>query len=187
MSETKYFPRIVRPVPDPLGLYIRPEYRDQKALLEFLSSGNTSFSGFVFNPVYVEKQNELFEQVLNSEIDTILDPRTQESATPGGYTEKIGTLPWGVERPHRTDDFQGILGGRLITSIANFALEKRFTQIISPSHLLKNTDDPWLKIDIDMSIKLRNKLDILGGENIPLIYSLAIPSLSARESGHEGR
>lgn len=177
MSKDKisFFPRAVRPVPDPLGFYIRPEYRDQKVLLDFFASNGTLFSGVIFNPVHLHRQRELLEQVLDRKIDAILDPKTQEMATPGAYTEKLGELPWGLQRQYNHDDFKGLVGKRIVSSISGFANENGFTQIISPTHYLKSADDEWLDIDIRIFNQLRSQLNKIGDSSNSLIYSLTIP------------
>ena len=81
-------------------------------------------------------------------MDVILDPKTQESATPGGFKSQLSDLPWGVSGPHRQSDFAGTAGKRLISALAQFALDEEFTQVMSPTHLLRSADDPWLDIDV---------------------------------------
>lgn len=129
----------------------------------------------VFNPAHLVKQEELFEQSLNRNIDVILDPKSQELATLGGHTPKLASLSWAEQRPHNQEDFLGAKGNRIVKVISDFAQEKGFTQLIAPTHILASADDKWLDIDIAITNRLRNQLDKSEGSHIPLIYSLTIP------------
>ncbi|RLJ16771.1 hypothetical protein DJ030_09950 [bacterium endosymbiont of Escarpia laminata] len=182
MAKTNQFPRLVRSTPDPLGLFIRSEYNDQRALLDFLHTQKVGFNGVVFNAVHVESQNELLEHVLDRKIDAILDPKTQEMGAIGRYTEKLGALPWGANRPHTPNDFSHIATKhRLVASLTDYCLEKGFTQILAPTHYLKDVEDEWLQIDLDLTRRLWNRLDKSGGDKVDLIYSLTIPYKTLRD------
>jgi len=189
MSKDKisYFPRAVRSIPDPLGFYIRPEHRDQKVLLDFFSSHGAPFSGVIFNPVHLHKQKELLEQVLDRKIDAILDPKTQELASIGRYNEKLGNLPWGLQRQHNYDDYKGMLGQRIVKGLSDFAIEKKFTQIIAPTHYLQNADSEWLDIDIRIFNQLQNQLAKTDDGEKSLIYSLTIPYAAFRDQGQRSK
>jgi len=39
--------RLIRPAPDPLGLYVRSGWADQPTLLSFINSGDAALSGVV--------------------------------------------------------------------------------------------------------------------------------------------
>ena len=52
MAKANQFPRLVRSTPDPLGLFIRSEYNDQKVLLDFLHTQRVGFNGVVFNATH---------------------------------------------------------------------------------------------------------------------------------------
>src|SRR5258707_6453916 len=91
------FPRIVRPAPDPLALYLRPGRNDHRELLNLMAEGDTSCFGAIFDPTILRRHKELKDQVIEHRLDAILDTKTQQSATIGGYTEALGKLPWGVQ------------------------------------------------------------------------------------------
>jgi hypothetical protein len=114
----------------------------QNVLLDFFASNGAQFSGVIFNPVHLKRQKELLEQVLDRNIDAILDPKIQEMSTPGMFTDKLGELPWGRDQQFKQDDFKGLAGKRIISSLSDYAIENNFTQIIAPTHYLKNADDP---------------------------------------------
>jgi hypothetical protein len=168
-------PRAVRPAPEPLGLYIRAGRNDHKELLNLLSSGDLGCFGVVIDAVHVNRHQELREQVVEHRLDAVLDPKTQAAGTIGGYTEALGQLPWGLDRPHRVSDFAGRAGRERMAQLGDFAIEHGFTQILAPTHLLQDAGDPWLARDIEAAEWLRVHLDRNGGAGIPLIYSLAVP------------
>lgn len=168
-------PRTVRPVSEPLGHFVRAGHNDHVELLNLMASGDADFFGIVFDATHVDRHKELREQVIARGLDAILDPRTQPAATVGGFTGSLGALPWGEDRPHRIDDFRGPAGRQRVASLADFVLDKGFTQVIAPTHLLQDASDPWLGRDVEVTCWLRDYLDRNGGRRIPIIFSLAIP------------
>jgi hypothetical protein len=146
-----------------------------KKLLNLLSAGDLRCFGVVIDALHVNRHRELREQVVDYGLDAVLDPKTQVAATIGGYTEALGELPWGLDRPHRVSDFVGRGGRERMAQLGDFAIEHGFTQVLAPTHLLQDADDPWLARDIEASEWLRAHLDRNGGAGIPLIYSLAVP------------
>jgi hypothetical protein len=167
--------RTVRPVPEPLGLYVRVGRNDHKALLNTLSAGDLGCFGVVVDAVHVHRHREIREQVVEHRLDAILDPQTQPAATIGGHTEALGNLPWGLDRPHRVGDFAGRAGRDRIAQLGDFAVEHGFTQVLAPTHLLQDAGDPWLTRDIEATEWLRARLDRNGAAGVQLIYSLAVP------------
>ena len=165
-------PRAVRPVPEPLGLYVRVGRNDHKALLNLLAAGHLRCFGVVIDAVQLDRHRELREQIIAHRLDAVLDPQTQAAATVGGHTEALGELPWGLDRPHRVSDFVGNDGRQRIAQLGDFAVEHGFTQILGPT---QDAGDPWLARDIESAERLRLHLDRNGGAAIPLVYSLAIP------------
>ena len=103
-------PRAVRTAPEPLGLYVRAGRNDHKEILNLSSAGDFRCFGIVIDAVYADRHKELREHIAEHRLDAILDPKTQASATVGGYTEAIRELPWGLEQPHRVNDFAGRAG-----------------------------------------------------------------------------
>lgn len=163
----------IQRAPEKLGLYIRASRIDRLDLLEFISAGDADFFGVVFDPTQAKAQRELREQVLARRIDVVLDPRTQPLATPGGYTESLSSLGWGGDHVHRTSDFSGFRGRQIVASIADFTVTNHFTQVLAPTHLIRDAEDEWLAIDLESTERLRHELDQRGASKVPIIYSLA--------------
>lgn len=175
-------PRIVRSVPEPLGLYVRMGRNDHTEFLNLLATGDAACFGTVLDPTYLKRHEELRQQVLAHKLDAILDPRTQAAATPGGFTEALGKLPWGLGRQHVADDFRDGGGRRIVASLEDFVLEHGLTQVVAPTHLLRSAEDDWLEIDVDTTEKLRDYLDKKSGAKIPIIYSLALTGAMLRDA-----
>jgi hypothetical protein len=180
-------PRPAATKPEPLGLYFRPGWTEHRDVLAVLESGRTGFFGAIFDPTHMDRQKELRERILGVQLDAVLDPRTQAAALPGGFTEGLGSLPWGLGRQHRLDDFLGAFGQRqIVGAIGDFALDNGFTAVIAPSHYIRTANDRWLGVDIASVRYLRNHLDRKSGASIPIFYSLAIASSAFRDRGERG-
>lgn len=168
-------PRAVRPAPEPLALYLRAGRNDHLDLMNLLAAGDNGCFGVVIEATQHERHKELKEQVLAHRLDAILDTKAMQLALPGGYTPPVAKLPWAnKERMHTPADFQGLAGRRLIASIGDFVIKHGYTEVMAPTHLLREFDDEWLTIDVEAARWLRDHLDQNGGRDIPLIYPIAI-------------
>lgn len=174
-------PRVIRPAPPPLGLYFRPGWNEHKDVLSALEAGKTAFFGVVFDPARLDRQKELRERVLTLRLEAILDPRTQASALPGGYSTELGALPWGAGRQHAPADFQGPQQRKIANTIAAFANQHGFTAVIAPTHFIQSANDRWLSIDAGSARSLWNELNRSSGRRVPIFYSLALSSAAFRD------
>ncbi len=174
-------PRLVRPALTPLGLYLRVGYNDHREIAAAIVSGRTQFSGVVVDAHRIDRHRELLDLVEKAGLECILDPCTQASAMPGGYSDALGELPWGAGHRHRPADFEASRLLPVVTSIAQFAVQHRLTEVISPTHYLAAANDPWLKIDIAATRAMRTQLDRSGGKGIGLIYLLTITYAMLRD------
>ena len=102
-------------------------------------------------------------------------------ATVGDHSATLAGLAWGLDRPHRIEDFAGEDGRKRVEYIAEFGLENGFTQLLGPTHLLQSPNDPWLRTDIRMMGLVRDALD-RGKPGMPLIYPLAVSMQIFRDS-----
>jgi hypothetical protein len=96
----------------------------------------------------------------------------------------MGTLPWGEERPHQLADFLGVSGRRRANEVAQFAIANGFTQVLSPTHVITSSQDPWFDADLANAAHLRNALDKANGAGIDILYLLAVPYALFRDE-HE--
>jgi hypothetical protein len=176
------FPRPLRPVPEPLGLYLRPGRSDHRELSTVLLSGAQKFFGAVIDATLNERHKDLREQLLAGRLDVILDPKTQPAAFEHGYRPSMGELPWGAERPNRPDDFRGFPGRQRIIKLAEFAVANAYTQVMAPTHFLSSINDQWFGIDAELVRWLRLELDRRGGKQIPIVYSLALANFVFKDN-----
>ena len=61
--------------------------------------------GIVFDPVHEHRHAELRDLVVERNRDAVLDPRTQELGTIGGFNKRLGELPWAMDRPRGLGEF----------------------------------------------------------------------------------
>jgi hypothetical protein len=167
--------RLVRPVPDPLGLFVRAGRVAQEDLQNFITARASAFTGAVFEAKRVEQQKELLSLVLEKGLDAVLDPLTQPMATEGGYAAAMSNLPWAERRPHTLADLTTDLQQRrMADEIAQFVVRYGFTQVLAPTHLISGPDDPWLEVDLALTRALRSALERHGAADVHIQYSLAL-------------
>ena len=180
------FPRAVKAAAEPLGWYLRPSYVDHKAIADTVAGGAVGLHGVVFDPLYDDRHSELRHLVAKRNRDAILDPRTQELGTRGGFDERMAKLPWGLDRPHRPDDFSDVGSRRMVESIARHVVEKGYTAVLAPTHYIASANSPWLEVDARSTADLRRRLDEAGAGNVPVFYSLAVSYETFRTAGERG-
>src|SRR5437762_2014850 len=99
--------RVLHPVREPLGLFLRPGRNDHRVLCQLLSEDRTGMSGVVFDAEFTDRQEELRGEVSRRNLEALLDPRLMELATTSGFTERRASLPWGGDGPHSLADLSG--------------------------------------------------------------------------------
>ena len=170
-------PRIVRPVPTPLGLYIRPGANDHTVALDLLAQDHGLMSGLVFDARYDSRHAELRTEIQRQHMEAVLDPRTMELATAGGFTDSLARLDWASDEPHRTSDFHGKQGQIIIDTICEHVIARSYTAVLAPTHYLaQGAADPWFEIDRSSTRRLRERLDAAGCQSTVIYYPLGVPS-----------
>ena len=111
-------PRTVKAAPDPPGWYVRPSYIDHRAITDAVAGGSVGLHGVVFDPSHEDRHSELRDLVVERNGDAVLDPRTQELRSIGGFNARLAALPWALGRPHRSDDFSEEGARGVVDSIA---------------------------------------------------------------------
>ena len=180
------FPRMVGAAPEPLGWYLRPSHVDHRAIADAVAPDSVGLYGMVFDPVYEKRHSELRDLMIERNRDAILDPRTQELGSIGGFNKRLSALPWALDRPHRPDDFNDVYARRIAHSMAQFIVEKRYTAVLAPTHYIDSANSPWLDIDAQSTAYLRHYLDRGDARNVPIFYSLAV-SYEAFRTAEERR
>lgn len=95
MTNIAPFPRAVRPAPSPLGLYFRAGRNDHRVLSELIAAGDAACTGIVVDATHADRHKELRAQAVEHRIHVILDPKTMEMATPGGFYAGAGQAALG--------------------------------------------------------------------------------------------
>ena len=167
--------RVLHSVPEPLGLFFRPSRNDHHVLSQFLSEDRTGMSGVVFDAEHVGRQEELRAEVSHRNLEALLDPRLMELATLSGFTERRRALPWGGDRPHLLSDLAGRRGQTIVEVLADFVVANGSTAVLAPTHFLaEGIRDPWLALDLDLTRRLRDRLDLRGATDVAIYYPLAM-------------
>jgi hypothetical protein len=173
-------PQTARPPKETLGFFVRVGRNDHREVLDLIGTGEEGIFGFVIEAQHVLRHRELLTEATQRNFDLILDPKTQPMGLPGGHTEKLAALPWGLPRHHRMPDFDGPQGRRRAEQMVEMAAANGFTQILGPTHLLSGPNDPWLRRDIALMGWAADHIRS-SGLDLGLIYSLALPMETLRK------
>ena len=168
------FPKLVTVAPEPLGWYLRPSYVDHRAIADAVVGGSVGLHGVVFDPLNDDRHSELRDLTVERNRDAILDPRTQEMGSIGGFNKRLAGLPWASDRTHTPSDFGDVNGRRIAESISSFVVEKGYTAVLAPTHYIESANSAWLDADVRTTGYLRRYLDRAGAGNVPIFYSLAV-------------
>lgn len=169
-------PRTLRPVPDPLGSYLRIG-RDHKVLLQMLVDGRPVGTGLVADPCLDARQADVRNEARRRGVEVVFDPRTLELSTEGGFTRAgVQDLPWAGTAPHAPQDLAGAAGTLAARQIATAVAEGGYSGVLAPTHLLGSSSDPWVGVDASLTRALRSALNEVGRADTPIYYPLQIRS-----------
>lgn len=175
-------PRLLRPMPDPLGLYLRAGYNDHRSLEDAMPRLRAGVSGIVFTPFENGRHDDLLSEIQRSHLEAVLDPNTIELATPGGFGSSRRKLPWAGDDVHDPSECTGTRIFPIVDAIANYTVDHRFDAVLAPTHYLaEGIRDPWLETDRVATSRLRAQLDAAGMGDTRIYYSLAIPGRQLRQ------
>lgn len=169
-------PRKLRPAPEPLGNFIRPGYNDHTVIAQALVDGRGSGSGLVINPVHAERQLPLVEHARAAGVETILDSKSLELSSLGGYAMRgIPELPWAApDGMHSPMMLAGAEGGRLVRELSEYAAKTQVSGVLAPSHFLTGLDSPWWDVDAALTRRLRRNLNELEMTGTLVYYPLMV-------------
>ena len=109
-------PRTVKAVPGPLGWYVCPSYIDHRAIADAIADavagGSVGLHGVVFDPSHEDRHSELRDQIVERNGDAVLDPRTRELGSIGGFNARLPRCPgpWN-DRTDRTTSPKSVPAG----------------------------------------------------------------------------
>jgi hypothetical protein len=167
--------RLLRPVGAPLGLYLRPGRNDHTVLTEMLETGWHDASGLVFDPCLDKRQREMLKATTERGLEAVLDPRTLELATDGGFALRgVSDLPWslGSVGPH-DPALLARESQHVAERLAAHVVDRGYSAVLAPTHYVSGSRDPWFGVDRDLTIALRGALDVAGARDVPIYYPLA--------------
>lgn len=173
-------PKTHRGRKEELGFFVRVGHNDHRVVLDLLANGERGLFGVVVAAQHANRHSELISDARDRGLDVILDPKTQEMATPGGFTSSLSGLPWADDDFHRLSAFTGGQGRERVESVVRYAVEGGFTQLIGPTHLLNGPNDAWLRTDVQSMGWAKDALNA-ADVKMPLIYSLALPIAVLRD------
>ncbi len=170
-------PATLRVVHPPLGNYLRPGRNDHTVIQQLLSEGQLSATGLVIDPTLIARQEDLAHEAGRQGIETVLDPRSVDLSTPAGFLlSGVSDLPWVPRTPQVPQELSGASGLLLVEALAGFAVDKGLSAVLAPTHIIANSDDPWLLVDAELVGHLRHALDARGRTDSPIYYPLVIRS-----------
>lgn len=165
--------RLLRPVSDPLGSYLRVGRYDHTFLAQMIVEGKDVGGGLVADPAQFNAQKDLWLEARDQGIETVLDPRSLELSTPGGILRSgARDLPWAPEDLHTPDSLYGQAGQDLCDQLVDMVDAAEHSAVLAPTHFIASADDPWLDIDSDLTHALRGALNSAGHSDVPIYYPL---------------
>jgi hypothetical protein len=181
-------PRLLRPVGPALATYFRPGHRDHTTLLDLIGEAPETLAGIVFDPCLEPRQRELREEAREAGLETVLDPRALELSTEVGFDRTaIQQLPWANGAHDTAASLRGDVAETFVDAVAVYTVEKGFSAVLAPTHYLSADEDDWLDIDLDLTRRLRRRLDSLAASDTPIYYPLAIHASRLRDAAERRR
>lgn len=169
--------RLLRPVDDPLGSYLRVGRQDHTFLSQMLVDGKPVGGGLIADPAQLDHHKDLWTEAKLHGIETVLDPRTLELSTPGGFLRGgARDLPWAPDRLHTPDALYGNAGADLCDQLVDMVGVAGHTAVLAPTHFLSSARDPWLDVDSELTHVLREALNNSGFAHVPIYYPLIAKS-----------
>lgn len=175
-------PRLLRPVSDPFGNYLRVGRNDHTTMLAVIAEGKDSMvGGLVFNPVFDERHAGLFDAASQAGIETVLDPKSFELSTDDDAARaSSAALPWAGDAPHRSQDFGEAKTSEMASLLSERISKRGFDATLAPSHFIEQTTSPWLSVDAALTRRLRKELDESGKRDVRIYYPLMVHSTLLR-------
>jgi hypothetical protein len=169
--------------PPRIAQYLRIGTTGYRHLEHLLSAGKLLPERFVVNAASCEKQIDLVTALQGMGRQIVLDSNAAELSAIGRYGGAMRDAPWAqAERPLEQDDFIPGTNRSIIEPIARFAVEKKVSEVFSPTHFITDARDSWLSISNAACRALRDALDREGGREISIDYPLIISYGLLRDS-----
>jgi hypothetical protein len=165
--------RVLRPVSDPLGSYLRVGSKDHTFLSQMLVDGRSVGSALIADPAQLKWHQDLWNEARLQGVETVLDPRSLELSTPGGILRGgARDLPWASTNLHTPDSLYGRAGEDLCDQLVDMVGTSGHTAVLAPTHFISSARDPWLDVDAELTHALRRSLNSAGLQDVPIYYPL---------------
>lgn len=160
--------------PREIAHYVRVGFREHRRCEHLLSAGKLPVQRFVIEAGNFERQAGLVRSLLDENAEIVLDTNAAELSVKGRFEGSVKSAPWAADgRPLDREDFAVGTNRSVIGPIARFAVEKKVSAVMAPTHFLGEAG--WFDTDVRSCAALRESLDRFGGDNIAIDYPL-IPS-----------
>lgn len=170
----------LHPRPEPVGFYLRVGTSGHRQLETLFGSGKLPISRFVIEASALARQAELVGSLREAGHELILDTNAAELSSPGKFSGVAREAPWASS--------EGVLGTEyfggtkdIIDSVAAFAVQHGFNAVHAPTHMLTDSTDDWVAIDVASCQRLRRALDTAGGKHIGIDFPLMLKFASLRD------
>lgn len=181
-------PRNLHPVPAQPGYYLRPGHNDHTSLSQLISEERLVASGIVIDARRMDRHESLIVDASSAGIETILDSRSFELATPRAAGDSgLQALPWAQGSPHSPADLASPRGRAFGQRMAEQIATRNFTAALAPSHYLDPDSLDWIDVDAALTTWLRGALDTNGLKSVPIYYPLIIHTKILSDSAMRDR
>lgn len=189
MITTAMSSRSLRAAREPLGNFIRLGYNDHTVLAQALSERRGTGSGLILNPVHAARQLPLVSEANAIGVETILDSKSLELSTPGGYAlSGVADLPWAADGVmHTPISLRGRAGAQSVRTLAEYVAEAQFTGVLAPTHFVQGLSSPWWSIDGAHTRLLRATLDELEMADTVIYYPIIAKAADLLDDAFMGR
>lgn len=174
--------------PREIAQFTRVGFSEHRQTEHLLSAGKLPVSRFVIEAANYERQSSLIRTLRDENTEIVLDTNVAELSTKGRYSGAVRAAPWAADdRPLEADDFISGTNRSIIGPIADFAVDKKVSTVMAPTHYLGDEQFGWFEIDCQSCIDLRRSLDRSGGADIAIDYPLIITYAQFRDPSFRKR
>lgn len=168
--------------PRQIAQYTRVGYSEHRLIEQLLSAGKLPVNRFVIEAANYDRQSGLIRHLRDENAEITLDTNVAELSTKGKFSGGVRAAPWAVDqRPLEAEDFKAGTNRSVIEPIAHFAVDKKVSTVMAPTHYLGDEQMAWFDIDLRTCVALRENLDRMGGQDIAIDYPLIITYAQFRD------
>lgn len=165
-----------------IAQYMRVGFHENRRCEHLLSANKLDVKRFVIEAANFKRQADLVQMLRDGGKEIVLDTNAAELSVVGRFFGSAKDAPWAADdRPLEHDVFTPGTNRSVIDPIARFAIEKKVSAVMAPTHYLGDGQAGWFSIDVEACIALRDALDRLGGTHISIDFPLILTYAQARD------